>query len=75
MSNEKIKEICDEAAMIVKGYAFSKRNDLIYIFNANDGISSMIIKTDGTLIETNMNEIEQALVRNIWMKDSKYMEV
>lgn len=74
MSNEQVKEICDNAIMIIKGYAFSKKNGLIYIFNANDGISSMIIKEDGTLVETNMNEIEQALVKNIWDKDSKYME-
>jgi hypothetical protein len=34
----------------------------------------MVITSDGTMVETNMNEIEQALVLDIWSKDSKYME-
>lgn len=34
----------------------------------------MVIAPDGTMIETNVNEIEQTLVLDIWSKDSKYME-
>lgn len=75
MSKDKIKVICDEADMVIKGYAFSKQDGFIHVFNTNDGVSAMIIKEDGTLIETNMSEIEQTLVRNIWARDSKYMEV
>ena len=74
MPDEKIKKIADNADMIVRGYAFTKNGDFIQIFNINDGISAMVIDKDGIMIETNMNEIEQAVVMNIWNRDSKYME-
>jgi hypothetical protein len=44
------------------------------VFNLNDGVSAMVIDQEGTMIETNMNEIEQVIVKSIWDKDSKYME-
>lgn len=69
-----VRKIADGADMIVRGYAFTKADDIIRIFNLNDKESSMVIAPDGTMIETNMNEIEQALVLDIWRKDSKYME-
>lgn len=74
MSEEMVRKIADGADMIVRGYAFTKADDFIRIFNLNDRESSMVIAPDGTMIETNMNEIEQALVLDIWNKDSKYME-
>ena len=75
MPDEKIQKIADDADMIVKGYAFKKNGDLIRVFNLNDGVSAMVIDQEGTMIETNMNEIEQVIVKSIWDKDSKYMEV
>ncbi len=74
MPDEKIQKIADDADMIVKGYAFKKNGDLIRVFNLNDGVSAMVIDQEGTMIETNMNEIEQVIVKSIWDKDSKYME-
>ena len=74
MPDEKIQKIADDADMIVKGYAFKKNGDLIRVFNLNDGVSAMVIDQEGTMIETNMNEIEQIIVKSIWDKDSKYME-
>ena len=60
--------------MIIRGYAFTREDALIRILNLNDRESSMVITSDGTMVETNMDEIEQALVLDIWQKDSKYME-
>ena len=74
MSDTKIREIADKADMIIRGYAFTREDALIRILNLNDRESSMVITSDGTMIETNMDEIEQALVLDIWQKDSKYME-
>ena len=69
-----VRKIADGADMIVRGYAFTRVDDFIRVFNLNDRESSMVITSDGTMVETNMNEIEQALVLDIWSKDSKYME-
>ena len=75
MPEERIKEIADSADMIIKGYAFTKSGEFIRVLNLNDGESSMVIMPDGTMVESNMDEIEQALVQSIWQRDSKYMEV
>ena len=74
MPETMIREIADKADMIIKGYAFTREDDLIRVFNLNDRESSMVITPDGMMVETNMDEIEQALVLDIWSKDSKYME-
>ena len=74
MSDAKIREIADKADMIIRGYAFTREDALIRILNLNDRESSMVITSDGTMVETNMDEIEQALALDIWQKDSKYME-
>ena len=74
MHEDKIENIANNAKMIIKSYAFSKDENLIRIFNLNDGKSAMVISPDGTMLETNMDEIEQALVLTIWKRDSKYME-
>ena len=74
MSREELARICDDADMIIKGYAFKRKGSDIEVFNVNDGFSMMVMTADGVLIETNMNEIEQALVRKTWMSNSKYME-
>ena len=75
MTEQELQRIADEADMIIKGYAFTKDGNFIKVFNINDGISAMVINLDGNMIETNMDDIEQALVKNIWERDSKYMEM
>ena len=74
MPEKKIQKIAEDADLIVKDYAFKKNGDFIHVFNMNDGFSAMVIDNDGTMIETNMDDIQQALVKQIWDRDSKYME-
>lgn len=74
MSEEMIRQIADHADMIIRGYAFTREGQLIRILNLNDTRSSMVILPEGVMVETNMDEIEQALVLNIWNRDAKYME-
>ena len=59
--------------MIIRGYAFKRDGELVRVFNTNDGMSSMVMDDNGTTIETDMDEIEQVIVKNTWDKDSKYM--
>lgn len=74
MPEERIKQIVDNADMIVRGYAFTSEGDLIRVFNTNDGLSATVLTADGAMVESNMDEMEQALVQSIWQRDSKYME-
>ena len=75
MPETMVREIADKADMIIRGYAFTRDGDLIRVFNLNDRESSMVITPEGVMVETNMDEIEQALVMDIWSRDSKYMGV
>ncbi len=74
MSENQIKEIADNADMIVNSYAFTRKNDTISILNLRRPECAMVISEDGKLLETNMDEIEQVIVQEIWKKDSKFME-
>ena len=74
MTETMLREIADKADMIIKGYAFTRDGDLVRVLNLKSGQASMVMFPDGTMVETNMDEIEQALVQSIWSKDSKYME-
>ena len=75
MSENQIKEIADNADMIVNSYAFTRKNGTISVLNLRRTECAMVISEDGKLLETNMDEIEQVIVQDIWKKNSKYMEL
>ncbi len=74
MSEEKIKEIADNADMIVRGYAFTKKDNNISVLNLNRPASAMYMSPVGKMLESTMDDIEQAIVLNIWERDSQFME-
>ena len=74
MPENMLQEIADQADMIIRGYAFTRSGDVIRVFNLNDKESSMVLSPEGVMLETNMNEIEQMLVLDIWSRNAKYME-
>ena len=75
MSEKELKQIADEAAMIVKGYAFSYKDNFISVLNLNNPSRAMLISKDGEIIESNTDEIEEALILKIWNEDKEFMEV
>jgi hypothetical protein len=75
MPKEKIKEIADNAKLIVKGYAFTPREDgFIAILNLEHPECAMVINKNGEMIETNMDHIEQKIVLNLCDKNLQFME-
>ena len=74
MTESQIAEIADNADMIVNGYAFSRKDGFIRVLNLRNPEHAMVISEDEKMLETNMDEIEQVIVQNIWKKDSEYME-
>ena len=42
MSEEMVRKIADGADMIVRGYAFTRADDFIRVFNLNDRESSIL---------------------------------
>lgn len=64
MSDIELKKIADNSDMIVNGYSFTKKESIISILNLNHPDRAMIISSEGKMLETNMEPIEQALVLN-----------
>ena len=76
MPDEKIQKIAEQAKMIVDGYAFiEKENGMISILNLDHPDCAMVITSEGDLVETNMDEIEQHIVQNIYSRNKQFMEV
>lgn len=74
MPENKIKEIADNADMIVGGYAFTKKDGTISVLNINNPEYAMVLSLEGKLLETNMEPIEQVFVMRIWQKNSSLLE-
>ena len=69
-----IKKISDDADMIVCGFAYKKQADGIHIFDLNNGSGAAVITLDGSLIETNMDDIEFSIAQKYYLSNEKYME-
>ena len=69
-----INKIADEADVIISGYAFKKNTDDIRVFNLNNGKSAAVLQPNGTLIETNMDDIELEIATKYMLSSLKYME-
>lgn len=68
-----LKKIADEAEVIISGYAFTKCDEGVSVFNLNNAKSAAVFQLDGTLIETNMDDIELAIVRDYFVSGIKHM--
>ncbi|WP_296324958.1 hypothetical protein [Treponema sp. UBA3813] len=69
-----VKKISDEADMIVCGFAYKKNEQGIKIFDLNNCEGVAVISDDGTLIETNMDDIELSIAKKHLAINAKYME-
>ncbi len=69
-----LQKISDEADMIVCGFAYKKTDNGIKIFDLNNGEGAAVVANDGTLIETNMDDIEFSIAQKHLMQNVKYME-
>lgn len=74
MPEKMLKEIADNADLIVRGYAFTKKNGNISVINLNSPKSAMYMTPLGKMLESTMDEMEQMIVLKIWERDSKYMD-
>lgn len=75
MLEHELRRIADEAKMIVRGYAFSSREDgLISILNLNHPDCVMVVNGGGELIETNMDHSEQQIVLGLCCKNLQFVE-
>ena len=67
------KKIEDEADMIINGYAFTKKEDKVFVVHLESFHHVAVIFHDN-IIETNMDEIECQIVLDYYHKNKEFLE-
>ena len=68
-----VKDVADNANMIINGYAYTKDGDYIRVLNLNCLNNAAVIYKD-EIVETNMDDIEAYKVNKLYQANVKYME-
>ncbi|MBO5458646.1 MAG: hypothetical protein J5981_00155 [Lachnospira sp.] len=68
-----IKDIADKADMIINGYAFTKDNEWVRVLNLNCINHAAVILND-KIVETNMDDIENGIVMDYYIRNKQFME-
>lgn len=69
-----VKQIADEAEVIISGYAFSKYEGGYRVLNLNAPDKAAVFGADGSVLETTMNDIELHIASKYLNASLKYME-
>ncbi|MEG1196685.1 MAG: hypothetical protein RSE58_14020 [Clostridia bacterium] len=70
----KLKQIADDADVIINGYAFSRKDDNISVLNLNRPEKAALMTPSGEVLETSMDDIELMIVCGYLQRSRKYME-
>lgn len=68
-----IKKIADEANMILNGYAYTRKQNIIQVLDLNNPKSASVLSLDGDVLETTMDDIELSIILDYYKRDRKYM--
>lgn len=74
MTQLDVKNIADNADMIINGYAFTKEGDYIRVLNLNC-LNHAAVIYNNQVIETNMDDIEKQIVLDYFNANREFMEV
>lgn len=75
MNDNDIIKIIESAAMIVCGYAFQQMSDgNIRIVGLKYPNHASVIRPNGEILETNMDDVEVDIVLGYWKHNQKYMK-
>ncbi|MCC8045500.1 MAG: hypothetical protein LIP12_08400 [Clostridiales bacterium] len=69
-----IKEIADNADVIVNGYAFTKCDLGYRVINLNRPSKAAVFSKKGEMLETSMDDIELRIAKNYLEQNQKFME-
>jgi hypothetical protein len=68
-----IKEIADNANMIINGYAFTREGKWVRVLNLNC-VNHAAVILDDKVVETNMDDIESEIVIGYYQQNKHFME-
>lgn len=75
MSHNEINDIIESAVMVVGGYAFIQMDDgNVQIVGLKAPHHAVVIRPCGEILETNMDDVELAIILEYWKRNKKYME-
>ena len=74
MSDEKAVEIAEQADLVLNGYAVTRDGENFRVINLRTGKAAYIMG-DGTLSETNMDDVEADIACRIVKDNRQYLEV
>ena len=60
--------------MILNGYAYTRKQNIIQVLNLNDLKSASVLSLDGDVLETTMDDIELSIILDHYKRDRKYMK-
>ena len=69
-----VKDIADNANMIINGYAYTKDGDYIRVLNLNCLNNAAVIYKD-KIVETNMDDIEIQIVLDYYNKNNRLPKI
>lgn len=69
-----IKQVADSADIIVNGYAYTRTDGNIRVLNLKNTKKAALINKDGEILETSMDDIELAIVKDYYQRNREYME-
>lgn len=68
-----VKDVADNADMIINGYAYTRDGDYIRVLNLNCLNHAAVIYKD-EIVETNMDDIEIQIVLDYYNKNKEFIE-
>lgn len=69
-----LHKVADDADMIVNGYAFNRCSHGYRILNLNHPQNAIVLSKSGEILETSMDDIEIAIVKDYFNRNKKLLE-
>lgn len=71
---DKLREIADNADIIVNGYSFTRQGEAIRVLNLNNPEKASVLRVSGELLETSMDDIEICIVQGYLSRNLRFLE-
>ena len=71
---DNLREIADDADMIVNGYTFKRNGNRIQVLNLNQPGKATVFSPDGEALETSMDDIEIRIVQDYLARNRRFLE-
>ena len=71
---DRLREIADNADLIVNGYSFTKNDERVQVLNLNRPDKATVLSMDGEALETSMDDIEIRIVQDYLARNKRFLE-